>query len=50
VGELAGARAAARDTILLHHPVLLQPPETIDELAGGIRRVLNAIALSGNLS
>ena len=50
VGELAAARAAARDTILLHHPVLLRPPEAIDELASGIRRVLNTIALSGNLS
>jgi dTDP-4-amino-4,6-dideoxygalactose transaminase len=50
VGTLANAKVAARSTILLHHPVLLQSTETIDALAGSIRRALASAARSDNLS
>jgi perosamine synthetase len=33
VGELPNARKAATSTLLMHHPILLQPPEVIDQLA-----------------
>jgi perosamine synthetase len=50
VGALEHARIAARDTILLHHPVLLQPPSAIDRLAAGIRQVLSFDRPPENLS
>jgi dTDP-4-amino-4,6-dideoxygalactose transaminase len=50
VGTLQHARAAAHDTILLHHPVLLQPLDVIDELAAAIRRALALDQPSDNLS
>jgi perosamine synthetase len=33
VGDLPNARKAANSTLLMHHPVLLQPPEVIDQIA-----------------
>lgn len=33
VGDLPNARKAANSTLLMHHPVLLQPPEVIDQVA-----------------
>lgn len=50
VGSLEHARIAARDTILLHHPVLLQPPSAMDRLAAGIRQVLSIDRPPDNLS
>lgn len=39
VGDLPQARGAAAGTLLLHHPVLLEPVETIARVAAAIRRV-----------
>ncbi|MGI8982339.1 MAG: DegT/DnrJ/EryC1/StrS family aminotransferase [Pirellulaceae bacterium] len=36
VEELPNARKAANSTLLMHHPVLLQPPEVIDEVAAAL--------------
>ncbi|MBC7856021.1 MAG: aminotransferase class V-fold PLP-dependent enzyme [Pirellulaceae bacterium] len=44
VGELPHARKAANSTLLMHHPVLLQPPETIDQVAAVLWEV--AVAFS----
>jgi perosamine synthetase len=33
VGDLPNARKAANSTLLMHHPILLQPPEVIDQVA-----------------
>jgi dTDP-4-amino-4,6-dideoxygalactose transaminase len=44
VGSLARAREAAQATLLLHHPVLLEPPETIDRLTSAIIKVAAALA------
>jgi perosamine synthetase len=38
-GALPHSRAAAAATVLLHHPVLLEPAETIDLVAAAIRKV-----------
>jgi dTDP-4-amino-4,6-dideoxygalactose transaminase len=43
VGDLKNARRAAAGTVLLHHPVLLEPPETIAKVAEAIRKVARAI-------
>jgi dTDP-4-amino-4,6-dideoxygalactose transaminase len=40
VGTLAGARSAASDTLLLHHPILLMPAETLDQLAHAVHKVM----------
>jgi perosamine synthetase len=45
VGELIHARRAAAGTVVLHHPVLLEPPETIDRLAGALHKVASAVLL-----
>jgi dTDP-4-amino-4,6-dideoxygalactose transaminase len=39
VGDLPHARRAAAGTLLLHHPVLLEPPETIARVGAAIRKV-----------
>lgn len=39
VGPLSNSRRAAETTILLHHPILLEPPQRIDALAGAIAKV-----------
>ncbi len=40
VGELAASRAAAENTLVLHHPILLESPDTIQRLAGALRKVV----------
>jgi perosamine synthetase len=39
IGDLRNARAAAAGTVLLHHPVLLEPAEAIARVAAAIRKV-----------
>jgi perosamine synthetase len=36
VGDLPNARRAANSTLLMHHPVLLQPPEVMDPVAAAM--------------
>lgn len=43
VGELAASRAAAERMLVLHHPVLLEPPAVIDQVAVAVRKVLGAL-------
>jgi dTDP-4-amino-4,6-dideoxygalactose transaminase len=38
VGELPNARAAAAGTMILHHPVLLEPGRVIEQIAEAIRK------------
>jgi dTDP-4-amino-4,6-dideoxygalactose transaminase len=45
VGDLPHAARAAATTLVLHHPILLEPQETIDRLAAGLQKV--AAALGG---
>ncbi len=45
VGELPASRAAAENTLLLHHPILLESPEVIRQLAAALRKV--TVALGG---
>lgn len=40
VGDLAHSRRAAEATVLLHHPVLLEPPETMARIAAAFRKVV----------
>jgi dTDP-4-amino-4,6-dideoxygalactose transaminase len=47
VGELANARRAAQSTLLLHHPVLLEPAATIDELSLNLARTCELLT-AGN--
>lgn len=44
VGPLDHARRAAEQTVLLHHPVLLAPAETIAQVAAGLRKVAQSLA------
>ena len=44
VGDLANARRASAATVLLHHPVLLEPMATIDRVAKAIGKVAAALA------
>ena len=39
VGTLAHSQAAAERTVLLHHPILLQPDDVVDRLAAAINKV-----------
>jgi perosamine synthetase len=39
VGELPNARKAATSTLLMHHPILLQPPEVIDQIGAALMEV-----------
>lgn len=39
VGELPNARKAANSTLLMHHPILLQPPEMMDQVAAELCEV-----------
>lgn len=41
-GELVESRRAADGALVLHHPVLLEPPETIDRVAEALAKVANA--------
>ncbi len=45
VGDLPHARRAAAGTLLLHHPVLLEKPEVISQVANVIRTVGQASSL-----
>jgi dTDP-4-amino-4,6-dideoxygalactose transaminase len=42
VGDLPNSQEAARQTVLLHHPILLSPPTEIGRIAKAIGKVLNA--------
>ena len=42
VGDLVNSKLAAEDTVLLHHPVLLQPFAVIDQLAQAISKVVDS--------
>jgi dTDP-4-amino-4,6-dideoxygalactose transaminase len=44
VGPLAHSCRAAEATVLLHHPVLLAPAETIDALAAAMAKVVRGLA------
>ena len=44
VGDLANAQRASAATVLLHHPVLLEPTATIDRVAKAIGKVAAALA------
>ena len=41
-GPLTNSRVAAQQTLLLHHPVLLESDEVVKKVAGGIKKVANA--------
>jgi perosamine synthetase len=45
-GDLTRSRLAATGTLILHHPVLLSPDETIDRVARAMRKVA-AVLLTG---
>jgi hypothetical protein len=45
VGDLPHARHAAAGTVLLHHPVLLEPPDVISQIADVIRTLGQASIL-----
>lgn len=44
VGTLEHSRRAAEATILLHHPILLEPAERIDAVARGMAKVIRAFS------
>ena len=43
VGDLVNASAAASGTLVLHHPVLLAPAETISRVAEALRKVASRV-------
>ncbi|MGD9721522.1 MAG: DegT/DnrJ/EryC1/StrS family aminotransferase [Pirellulales bacterium] len=49
VGALPHSRRAAQTTLLLHHPILLEPPERMDALAQAIGKVAAAYALANGI-
>jgi dTDP-4-amino-4,6-dideoxygalactose transaminase len=46
VGPLEHSRRAAETTIVLHHPILLEPPARIDAVAHGMAKVTRAFSRS----
>ena len=44
VGELTESRRAAESALVLHHPVLLEPVETIDRVAAALRKVARSMS------
>jgi len=50
VGDLPNARKAANCTLLMHHPILLQSPEIIDQVATLLLEVAEAFSKNGNAS
>lgn len=46
VGDLAECRRAAASALVLHHPVLLEPPETIDRVAQAFRKLGSRLSTS----
>jgi dTDP-4-amino-4,6-dideoxygalactose transaminase len=47
LGDLANSRTAAETTVLLHHPVLLSDPQTIELVARAIGKVVEYFLRSG---
>jgi perosamine synthetase len=45
-GDLAECRRAAAAALVLHHPVLLEPPETIDRVAQALHKVASQLGVS----
>ena len=48
IGELPHSNQAARNTLILHHPVLLESPETIDRVALAIGKVCRVLGSSSS--
>ncbi len=48
IGSLAESQRAAETTLLLHHPILLEPPERIDDLARALVKVTSAFSKPGS--
>jgi dTDP-4-amino-4,6-dideoxygalactose transaminase len=48
VGDLINARRAAAGTVILHHPVLLEPRDRIVRVAAAIRKVAQALLTTKN--
>lgn len=48
VGDLVNSRRAAAGTVILHHPVLLEPRETIARIAEAIRKVAHTLLPAQN--
>jgi len=46
-GPLEQSQRAARECLVLHHPVLLEPPDVVQQAAHAIRKVSAAFAASG---
>lgn len=44
VGELNESRRAAESALVLHHPVLLEPVETINRVAAALRKVAQSMS------
>lgn len=44
MGELTESRRAAESALVLHHPVLLEPVETIDRVTAALRKVAQAMS------
>jgi hypothetical protein len=47
-GDLAESRRAGADCVVLHHPVLLESNEVVDQVADAIAKVARAWAYSTN--
>lgn len=48
VGELQRSEAASQNTLLLHHPMLLETPEIIQKLSDGIAKVQHRLTRSSD--
>lgn len=46
-GELMYSEQASERTLVLHHPVLLEPPAVIEQVAGALAKVANAWSARG---
>jgi len=44
VGELPNSREAASSALVLHHPVLLEPPDVIEQVALAMEKVTAVFA------
>ncbi len=43
IGDLVNAQQAADETILLHHPALLEPAETREQIVSGFKKVMTSL-------
>jgi dTDP-4-amino-4,6-dideoxygalactose transaminase len=43
VGDLINAQRAADETILLHHPALLEPADTRKQIVSGFQKVMDSL-------